>query len=58
VIRALQAVRGRARPLTEDQPVPSRIFAPSGLIPTKSEREVQKQWDDALPHSHAKSVGT
>ncbi|GAC1374218.1 MAG: carbon starvation CstA family protein [Mycobacterium sp.] len=57
VITALQAIRGSGRPLTEDQPVPSRIFAPSGLIPTKSEREVQEQWD-ALPQSHAKSVGT
>lgn len=54
VIRSLQ---GTGKPLTEDEPVPSRIFAPSGLIPTKPEREVQKQWD-ALPKSQAKSVGT
>ena len=54
---ALRAIRGQGRPLTEDEPVPSRLFAPSGLIPTKVEREVQKQWD-ALPKSHAKSVGT
>jgi carbon starvation protein len=57
LIVALRAVRGTGRPLTEDEPVPSRIFAPSGLIPTKVEREVQKQWD-ALPKSQAKSVGT
>jgi len=41
--------------------VPSRIFAPSGLIPTEKEREVQKLWD-ALPESHARpharSAGT
>jgi len=43
--------------LTEDEPVPSRLFAPSELIPTHAEKEVQKQWD-ALPKSHAKSVGT
>jgi carbon starvation protein len=54
---ALRAIRGSATPLTEDEPVASRIFAPSGLIPTRAEREVQKQWD-ALPKSHAKSVGT
>ena len=30
VIVALKAIRGRGRPLTEDDPVPSRIFAPSG----------------------------
>jgi carbon starvation protein len=57
VIMALKAIRGGGRPLTEDEPVPSRLFAPSGLIPTKTEREVQKQWD-ALPKSHARSVGT
>jgi carbon starvation protein len=55
VITALQAIRGRGRPLTEEEPVPSRIFAPSGLIPTKSEREVQQQWDT---RSRASSVGT
>jgi carbon starvation protein len=57
VIVVLKSLQGTGRPLTEDEPVPSRIFAPSGLIPTKTEREVQKQWD-ALPSSHAKSVGT
>ena len=57
VIAALRTIRGVGRPLTEDDPVPSRIFAPSGLIPTAAEKEVQKQWD-ALPRSHARSVGT
>jgi len=57
LIVALRAVLGTGRPLTEDEPVPSRIFAPSGLIPTQVEREVQKQWD-ALPKSQTKSVGT
>ena len=57
VIMALKAVRGQGRPLAEDEPVPSRIFAPSGMIPTKAEKEVQKQWD-ALPKSSARSVGT
>ncbi len=57
VIAALRSIRGAGRPLTEDEPVPSRIFAPSGLIATAAEKEVQKQWD-ALPRSHAKSIGT
>jgi carbon starvation protein len=57
LIVALRTVRGTGRPLTEDEPVPSRIFAPSGLIPTQVEREVQKRWD-ALPKSQARSVGT
>jgi carbon starvation protein len=54
---ALKAIRGAGRPLSEDDPVPSRIFAPSGMIPTAAEKEVTKQWDE-LPKSHAKSVGT
>ncbi len=54
---AVRSLRGVGRPLTEDEPVPSRIFAPSGLVPTAVEKEVQKQWD-ALPKSHARSVGT
>jgi carbon starvation protein len=57
LVMVIKALRGTGQPSTEDEPVPSRIFAPSGLIPTKAEREVQKQWD-ALPQSHAKSVGT
>jgi carbon starvation protein len=60
IIVALKAIRGGGRPLTADDPVPSRIFAPSGMIPTKAEKEVQKQWD-GLPPTHdkrpAKSVG-
>jgi carbon starvation protein len=61
VIVALRAARGGGSPLTEDEPVPSRLFAPSGLIPTKVEREVQKQWDElsaSQKRPHARSVGT
>jgi len=57
VIVAIRALRGTAGALTEDEPVPSRIFAPSGMIPTAAEKEVQSQWD-ALPRSSATSVGT
>ncbi|WP_422748657.1 carbon starvation CstA family protein [Mycobacterium sp. WMMD1722] len=56
VIAAIQSMRGRGLPLAVDEPVPSRIFAPSGLIPTHAEKEVAKQWD-ALPRSHARSAG-
>lgn len=61
VIVAMRSIRGIGKPLTEDEPVPSRIFAPSGLIATSAEKEVGKQWD-ALPSAHArphaKSAGT
>ncbi|WP_326547403.1 carbon starvation CstA family protein [Mycolicibacterium sp. ND9-15] len=57
VIMVIRFLRGTALPTTEDVPIPSRIFGPSGLIMTKPEKEVQKQWD-ALSKSHARSVGT
>lgn len=57
VVLAVQSLRGRGRPLAEDEHVPSRIFAPSGMFPTHAEKEVQQQWD-GLPGSHAGSVGT
>ena len=50
IIVALRVIRGGGKPLTEDDPVPSKLFAPSGLIPTAGERKVQRQWD-ALPGS-------
>jgi carbon starvation protein len=57
IIVALNAIRGHGRPLAVDDAVPSRLFAPAGMIPTTAEREVQKQWD-ALATSPTKSVGT
>jgi carbon starvation protein len=56
LVAALRAIRGGGRPLTEEDPVPSKRFAPSGLIPTATERKVQRQWD-ALPAPTAGSVG-
>jgi carbon starvation protein len=57
VVMALRALRGAGRPLAVDEEVPSRIFAPSGLIATSVEKEVQKQWD-ALPGAHARPHAT
>jgi carbon starvation protein len=45
IIMVFKTIRGNGAPLTEDEPVPSRLFAPSGLITTAAEREVQRQWD-------------
>jgi carbon starvation protein len=56
VIMALRAIRGGGRPLTEDEPVPSKRFAPSGLIATGGERQVQREWD-ALAAATTKSAG-
>ncbi|MCK0174900.1 MULTISPECIES: carbon starvation CstA family protein [Mycobacteriaceae] len=57
VIVAVQSIRGRGRPLAEEEHVPSRLFAPSGMMPTQPEKEVEKQWNE-LVGSHTKSVGT
>jgi carbon starvation protein len=45
IIVTYRAIRGSGKPLTEDDPMPSRMFAPSGMIPTVVEREVQRRWD-------------
>ena len=51
IICALKVIRGGGSPLTEDDPVPSLLFAPSGLVPTAAEREVQRQWDASPDNS-------
>ncbi|WP_019200503.1 carbon starvation CstA family protein [Tsukamurella sp. 1534] len=40
-----RTVQGKGRPLTEEAPVPSHLFGPSGLIMTPTERKVQDEWD-------------
>ncbi len=45
IIVVFKVIRGDGRPLTEDEPVPSTMFAPSGMIASAPEREVQRQWD-------------
>jgi carbon starvation protein len=53
VVIVLRVIRGGGTPLTEDDPVPSKLFAPSGLIPTATEREVQRRWDATPAGRHA-----
>jgi len=55
IVVAVKVIRGGGRPLTEDEPVASRRFAPSGLIATAGEREVQSRWD-ALPASAVRAT--
>ena len=59
IVVCYRAIRGGGRPLTEDAPVPSRRFAPSGLVPTAAERALQKQWDapdrKGVPNARARS---
>jgi len=44
LIVTIAAVRAGGGEDTEDPAVPSRLWAPAGLIPTPSERELQREW--------------
>jgi len=48
VLATIRAARRRSDESSEDPAVPSRIFAPAGLVATPAEKELQAQWD-ALP---------
>ncbi len=52
----LRALRGRPGPDRDDPFVASRMYAPAGLIPTRAERELEKEWaafDAARPRAGA-----
>jgi carbon starvation protein len=54
LIAAIRSLRAGGRPSAEDAPTPSRIYAPSGFVPTPSERELEKRWlQDAPPRVRA-----
>lgn len=40
----VKAIRNGGLPTTEDKAIPSKIFAPSGLIATPTEKEVEREW--------------
>lgn len=44
-LKTIQALRGQGIIDTEDPELPSRIFAPSGLLPNAAERDLQKEWE-------------
>jgi carbon starvation protein len=44
IIMLVKVIGGGGLPLAEDDPVPSKMFAPSGIIATADERKVQRQW--------------
>ncbi len=48
LIAVMKAFRGVDAVDKEDEPVPSRRFAPSDLVATPAEREIAKEWE-ALP---------
>ncbi|KAG9059413.1 Carbon starvation protein A [Cutibacterium granulosum] len=45
-IRTVQALRGHNIINTEDPAKPSHLFAPSGFIASKAEKDLQDEWDE------------
>ncbi|MCT9819268.1 carbon starvation protein A [Microbacterium sp. W1N] len=48
LIVTIKAIRAGGGENTEDEPVASRRYAPAGLVPTPSERALDKQWEPLL----------
>ncbi|MEJ2869719.1 carbon starvation CstA family protein [Actinomycetospora sp. OC33-EN08] len=44
VLATLRSLREGGRPSFEDDPVPSRLYAPSGLVSQPSEKELEARW--------------
>ncbi|WAB83427.1 carbon starvation protein A [Microcella daejeonensis] len=49
VIETICSVRRGGGPNTEDAPVQSRIYGPSGMLPTRTERMLEAEWAAAEP---------
>lgn len=53
----LRALRSGGAPTSETPDEPSKIFAPSGFIASKAEREVQQQWDELIAEGKVRAPG-
>ncbi len=49
VLATVKSLRNGGSPSKEDEPVPSRIYAPAGFITQPAERELEKEWAQAAP---------
>jgi carbon starvation protein len=49
LIATIRSLGAGGRPSAEEPPVPSRIYAPSGFFPVPAERELEKEWAQAVP---------
>ncbi|WP_226350713.1 carbon starvation CstA family protein [Pseudonocardia sp. ICBG601] len=48
VLAAWRSIAMGGRPDNEDDPVPSRLYAPAGIIATPAEKELEKEWTEAV----------
>lgn len=53
-VRALRAGGGEDH---EDPALPSKVFAPAGLIPTAAEKELQATWNALPPEKRLEKAG-
>ncbi|WP_072805562.1 carbon starvation CstA family protein [Rhodococcoides yunnanense] len=53
----IKAVRAGGLPDNEDPEVPSKIFGPSGFVPTPAEKEIQKDWDKLIADGVVRAPG-
>jgi carbon starvation protein len=49
ILATIKAYRNGGGDETEDAPVPSRIYAPAGLIPSPPEKELEAKWNALGP---------
>ena len=45
----IRSVRAGGMPTSEDEEVPSHLFAPSSFVPTPAEKEVEREWLEVAP---------
>ena len=57
IFRTITLVRAGGGPSTELEPVPAGRYGPAGLVATKPERELMKQWDALPPEQRPTGVG-
>ena len=46
VLAAWTSISTGGRPDHEEEPVPSRLYAPAGLVATPAEKELEKEWTE------------
>ncbi|GGG15161.1 carbon starvation protein A [Rhodococcoides trifolii] len=57
IMVCIKAVREGGLPGNEEPDVPSKIFAPSGMIATEAEKSVQKEWDVLIAEGKVRAPG-
>nr|WP_308010467.1 carbon starvation CstA 5TM domain-containing protein [Pseudonocardia sp. ICBG1034] len=48
VLAAWTSISTGGRPDHEEEPVPSRLYAPAGLVATPAEKELEKEWTETV----------